>query len=519
MKDKYDVVVIGGGIGGLSAAALTAKAGKSVLVVDQRPGPGGVCHSFERDGYIFDIGPHLLSGCGPNGVVTKHLAELGVSDKVEFLETNPLANIRLPDFSVEVPPDQMKFIDNLSKEFPEKRSGIEMLFREMQQAYEDMNELPSSLSLWQFLKVPVNHPVFMKYPNQTFDTMAEDFVMDEKLNAAISSFWTYFGIPPSKMSALFWAAVVIAYLNDGGHIAKGGSAKVGGAYVAGLKNHGGDTLWNHQVDEILIENGKASGVKVRSVEGRWDKSGRYIGNEGNDKHVIINADCVISNADVVTTMNSMLPPSTVSEKYLNKLNLQEETPSLFKVSLGVKMDIPDGMKYHDTIIFDSYDMDDVFRRMNENVPDTPVDITIPSLTDPTLAPEGCHVVHLWNYAPFMDGDSWDSMADEVTEKMIISSEKYLPGLAESIEVKLTMTPNSMQRYARTKKGAPYGWTFSPSQIGVNRLQPRTPIKNLLLAGHWTTPGAGVAGVAMSGENTASIVLNEMDKRYLWRKSA
>lgn len=502
----------------MAAGALTAKEGKSVLVVDQRPGPGGVCHSFERGGYIFDVGPHLLSGCGPNGVVTKHLAELGVSDKVEFLETIPLANIRFPEFSVEVPPDSMKFINNLSKEFPENRSGMEMLFREMQQAYEDMNELPSSLSLWQFLKVPVNHPVFMKYPNQTFDTMAEDFVTDEKLNAAISSFWTYFGIPPSKMSALFWSAVMMAYLNEGGHIAKGGSAKVGEAYVAGLKTHGGDTLWNHQVDEIIINNGKAAGIKLHSVEGRWDDSGRYVGKEDSAEDFVINADAVISNVDVETTMKSMLPSSTISKKYLEKLTQQEETPSLFKISLGVKMAIPKKMKYHDTILFDSYDMDDVFRRMSENIPDSPVDITIPSLTDPTLAPEGCHVVHLWNYAPFMDEKSWESKADEVTEQMIISTEKYLPGLADSIEVKVTMTPASMHRYARTKNGAPYGWTFSPSQIGVNRLQPRTPIKNLLLAGHWTTPGAGIAGVAMSGENTASILLNEMDKRYLWRKS-
>ena len=92
MKDKYDVIVIGAGIGGLSAAGMIAKAGKSVLVVDQRPEPGGVCHSFERNGYTFDVGPHLLSGCGQEGVVTNQLKELGVADKVEFLDVNPLSD-------------------------------------------------------------------------------------------------------------------------------------------------------------------------------------------------------------------------------------------------------------------------------------------------------------------------------------------------------------------------------------------------------------------------------------------
>lgn len=519
MKDKYDVIVIGAGIGGLSAAALTAKAGKSVLVVDQRPGPGGVCHSFERDGYIFDVGPHLLSGCGVDGVVNQQLRELGVADSVEFLDVNPLANLRLPDFSVEIPADTSKFIDNLSKQFPDNRSGIEMLFREMQQTYEEMNDLPSTFSLMQFLKVPVTHPVFMKYPNQTFSTMAEDFVMDEKIQAAISGFWSYFGIPPSNMSALFWAAVVMGYLNQGGHVAKGGSANLGRAYVKGLEKHGGEFLPEHQVDEIMVENGLATGVKLHSIYGRWGSHGKYIGNEKNGKTIPIKADAIISNADASTTLGSMLPPSTLSDKYLDKLKEQEESPSLIKISLGVKMNIPDEMKYHDTIIYDSYNMDEVFAKMSNEVPDSSVDITIPSLTDPSLAPDGCHVIHLWNYAPFKVSESWDKIAGSVADKMIESAEKLLPGLKDAIEVKLIMTPSAMQKYAQTKNGAPYGWTFSPSQIGVNRLQPRTPIKNLLLAGHWTTPGAGIAGVAMSGSNTAKIVLSEMDKKYFWRKSA
>ena len=75
MKEKYDIIVIGAGIGGLSAAGLTAKEGKSVLVVDQRPAPGGVCHSFERDGYTFDVGPHLLSVRAPVSPVRARVSD------------------------------------------------------------------------------------------------------------------------------------------------------------------------------------------------------------------------------------------------------------------------------------------------------------------------------------------------------------------------------------------------------------------------------------------------------------
>lgn len=87
MKENYDVIVIGSGIGGLSAEGLTAKAGKCVLVVDQRPEPGGVCYGFERDGYTFDVGPHLLSGCEREGIVTNQLKAFEVADSVEFLCT------------------------------------------------------------------------------------------------------------------------------------------------------------------------------------------------------------------------------------------------------------------------------------------------------------------------------------------------------------------------------------------------------------------------------------------------
>ena len=518
-KERYDAVVIGAGIGGLSCGALLAKEGLEVLVIDQRPVGGGVCHTFTREGYTLDVGPHLLSGCGPNGVVTQQLKALGALEEVEFVTVSPLAQMIFPDHTVAVPPDYEAFAQLLEEHYPGTRGSMLMLFREMQQVYEEIWDLPSSFGLGKFLKIPVTHPIFMKNLNFTYERMMGDFIHDAQQQAILAGLWVYFALPPSLISALFWSVVMMAYFLDGGHVARGGLSRLTAAYVRGLEKHGGHLLTSALVERIHVDRGRVAGVTVRDVSDRWDAAGRFVGGgEGTGETARIETETVISNADAYQTITRLVGREHFREKYLSKVSSAEPTLSLIKVSLGVEMSLPESMRIHDTVIYDSYDMDAVYSRMKAELPNAPCDITISTVSDPTLAPEGGHIIHLWNYAPF-DGVDWSQSEGQVVDTLIASAERWLPGLRDGIRVKAVMTPQTMVEHALTRKGAPYGWTFTPQQMGINRLQPRTPIKGLFLSGHWTTPGAGVAGVAMSGENSAKIVVEEKGKRYLWRKSA
>ena len=108
-SDAYDVVVIGAGLAGMTAGALLAQQGMRVLVADHRPYPGGVCHSFQREGFTFDVGPHLLSGCGDGWVVDQLLRRIGGREKVEFLPVDPLARGVSPITPLTSPPTEKGF--------------------------------------------------------------------------------------------------------------------------------------------------------------------------------------------------------------------------------------------------------------------------------------------------------------------------------------------------------------------------------------------------------------------------
>ncbi|MFQ6016030.1 MAG: phytoene desaturase family protein [Anaerolineae bacterium] len=518
-KDSYDVIVVGAGLAGLTCGALLAKDGMSVLVVDQRPVPGGVCHSYQRGGFTFDVGPHLLSGCAPGWVVHSLLTSLGVEGEAEFIPVNPLARAIFPNYEVDIPANYQSFTELLAGRFPQEKQRLLMLFREMGQMYADVDALPASFSLWDYLKVPVNHPIFTKYPSKTFAQMVDQFLLDDELKSVVSALWVYFGLPPSKISAVFWTVVMMSYFVGGGFYPRGGIGRVAQALAKGLENQGGELLLNTMAERIMVEDRRAVGVELVDVSARWLPDGRLAGQEAIGERFVVTADTVVSGADARLTFERLVGEEHLPSSYRQALRRMEPSLSLIKVALGVDMDLESaGVTHHDTIFFDTYDMDQVYHRMRAGLPEGPCDMTVPTVTDPTLAPSGQHCLYLWNYVPFHATENWQEEGPPIAARMISWAGQHIPGLEEHIVVQDVTTPETMQRYVLTTEGAPYGWAFTPGQMGFNRLQPRTPIKGLFLTGHWTTPGAGVAGVVMSGQRTVEII-RAREGFQLWRKSA
>ncbi len=519
-SDSYDVVVIGAGLAGMTAGAMLAQHGMRVLVADHRPSPGGVCHSFQREEFTFDVGPHLLSGCGDGWVVDQVLRRIGGRDRVEFLPVNPLARVVFPEHAFDIPADGEALLDILSEHFPGERGQLGMLYREMLAMYREVDELPHTFGIWQYLKVPVNQPIFLKYPSKTYQDAMDAFLLDPRLKAAMASLWVFFGLPPSRISAVFWTVVMATYFLGGGCYPKGGLGNLAQAFASGLEQCGGELLLNTRAEQIMVSKGRVTGVNLKDVTGRWLPDGRAAGTNGTSGESFqVKATHVVSTGDAMGTLLNLVGEEHLPRKLVKGLGKMEPSLSLVKVALGVDMDLAAaGFGRHDTVIYDSYDMDGVFSRMMSGLPDAPCDVTVPSVTDPSLAPQGAHTVYLWNYVPYSEARDWQATGGEVAKRFVKWMDDRAPGFAGAVRQQVVATPETLREFALTVDGAPYGWAFSPKQMGFNRLQPRTPIKGLYLSGHWTTPGAGVAGVVMSGERTADIVAAK-EGFALWRKSA
>src|SRR5258705_3983667 len=128
-RDRYDAIVVGSGLGGLTSAALLARAGRSVLIVERHDRPGGYAHAFRRRGYRFDSAVHLVSGCEPvpfegGGVLHDLLSSLGVRDRCDFARVDPCYRVEWPGLSLDAPCDLDRFADAHGQRFPNEAKGI-----------------------------------------------------------------------------------------------------------------------------------------------------------------------------------------------------------------------------------------------------------------------------------------------------------------------------------------------------------------------------------------------------------
>ena len=208
MSDKYDVVIIGAGIGGLVCGCYLAKAGLRVLIVEKNDKPGGYCTSFERDGYRFDIGVHYLGGI-KRGVLGKILDELGVKDKIKFHQFDPTDKIIMPDNITYIRANPYDTIKEFKKSFPKERERIERFFKFMMQE--------------NFLEI------YKKTRGLTFKQVLDDFFREDyRIKGTIGSLVGNIGASPSIAAAFPCIALFKQYVLDPGYYPFGYSNPEGG---------------------------------------------------------------------------------------------------------------------------------------------------------------------------------------------------------------------------------------------------------------------------------------------------
>ena len=495
----YDVIVIGSGIGGLTSAALLAKSGKSVLVIEAHDRPGGYAHGFKRKKYHFDSGVHLISGCGEQGycggqVIYKTLQALELLGEIDFISINPFSHALYPELSIGLPQTIDDFVEELSKQFPAEREGLKALTELCLQLSEEItiaDELMAEVDLEQAQQLM---PALFKYRKSTLAEVAEQFIAEPKLLGVFSSNWPYLGLPPSQVSFVYWSTMLTGYMVDGAYYCKGGFQRLANALVKGLQYCGGEIQYKSAVDKIVIESEKVVGVIVNNQR--------------------INAATVISNADFKQTIYQMVGEQYFPKRYLQRTKKMQHSLSIFVVYIATDLDLTAMNISHESFCYQDYDHDKNFSRTQQGDISW-ISITAPTLVDPELAPKGEHLLMLTTLLPYQIAESWKQQKPIAMQTMLEIAGQTIPTLEKHILYIEGGSPATMHRYTQNHQGSAYGWDVTPRQVGPARIQNQSPIKGLYFAGHWTSPGGGVYGVSVSGVQAAQKVLGIRKQSDFW----
>lgn len=518
-KPEADVVIIGSGIGGLCCGALLARYGLSVLIVESHSIPGGASHSFVRNGFHFDSGPSLFSGLSSRGPQANPLAQVfdALGETVPCVKYDSW-KCYLPegDFLTRIGPTQ--FYEVLEK-FAGP-GGVED-WRKLLATVEPLSSSAMALPPAALRSDPgVAITALFRYGPSLLQTFFRNgpagAAEASKLIGPFSELVKSTGVKdPFVLNWLDLLSFLLSGLKADGTLAAeivymfgewykpgcvleypmGGTDAIIQALIRGLEKFGGRLSLSSHVEEVILDGGKATGVRLRGGQ------------------VIKAKKAVISNASVWDTLR-FLPPGSLPPNYQKEASETPQCESFMHLHLGFdRKYVPDDLEIHHIVVNDW--------SLGVDSPQNVVLISIPSVLDPSLAPPGKHSLHAYTPGsePFSvwegldrNGPEYKRLKEERAEVMWKAVERALgPKFSREVcEVSLVGTPLTHSRYLRRDRGT-YGPAIRAGQ--GNFPGSVSPIPGLYFCGDSTFPGIGVPAVAASGVVAANTLVPVWDH---WR---
>ena len=484
-EDAYDVVVVGSGLGGLSAAALTASAGLKTLVVERSEGLGGYAQTFQRREYRFDPAVHWTPQGGEGGLMDAVLTHLGTNEAYESIELDHLYEAVFPDdVRVRAPTDLEEMIEAHQQVFPHEAEGIRRLFELAQTVHVQGHQMPIVLSLQNLDETAERFPEFFRLMRLSMAEVLDECLTDPKAKALVAGSWPFMGTVPSRLS---FGATAQTLMNaaEGTYLAKGGFSSLVRALAYGVLGHGGDLVTGNGAAKIHTADGHVTGLTLAG------------GQE-------IKTRTIISNADARQTLHELVGSEHLPKGYARKLDRMTVSHSAFVVFLSTP-DLP-GVA-HETIVHPDWDHETAADKIATGEP-AGIWVSAPSVADPSLAPPGRHAVIVTSLAAYDIGRPWDDeQTERYRERLLDLASQAVPGLRDATVLD-TATPHTLARFCSNHNGAIYGWEATPKQTGTRRLAHHTPVRGLLLSGHWSLPGANALRVFASGVHAAQLAARE-----------
>lgn len=486
-RSNYDAIVIGSGIGGLVAATQLAVKGAKVLVLEKYVIPGGSSGYYERDGYTFDVGSSVMFGFSDKGnlnLITQALAAVGC--EMEVIPDPTTVHFHLPnDLSVQVHREYIDFISELAAKFPHEKDGILKFYGECWKIFNALNSLElKSLEepiylFGQFFQKPLECLTLAYYLPQNAGDIARKYIKDPQLLSFIDAECFIVSTVNALQTPMINAAMVLCDRHFGGiNYPVGGVGGIAKSLSKGLVDQGSEILYRANVTNIILEHGKAVGVRLSDGREFFGKT-------------------IISNATRWDTFGKLLKGETLPKEEENFQKVYVKAPSFLSIHMGVKAEVlpPDTDCHH-------FVLEDDWARLEE--PYGSIFLSIPTILDSSLAPEGHHILHIFTTSSIEDWEGLSTKDYEAKKKVaadeIISrlEKKLFPGIRSSIAFMEVGSPKTHRRYLARDKGT-YGPMPRRTPKGLLGMPfNMTAVDGLYCVGDSCFPGQGVIAVAFSG---------------------
>ena len=475
---KYDVIVVGAGLGGLAAASRLAILGHKVAVFEQYDRAGGYASNFTRNGYEFDISLHGIPGLLEGGNLYRMLKCCQVFDRITPLKYEHAYSVRIQNETIVIPNDIIAYKHMLLKRFPNCEAGILRLFKDLGHFEEGFQRY---ILGEKGLKGKLHRDslLFIRWSKKSCYEVIKSYVEDEEFIRIFAAIWTNFGLPPKELSALTFFISWVSYHYHGKYYIEGGAKKLTDAFLEVMEEQGAKVYLNSNVVKLL-DNGKAiCGVQLESGEE-------------------IQANWVISNMNPKSSLN-LINPALISNKLTRKVSKSIVGCSLTQLYLGLDCPTEEvGLSQEEIFVCGGNNHEEDYQMaMKNQYQKSGYLLTNYSGMDTSLNPKGLGVLTMTYIDHY---DSWNleeslyhQKKKEVLRQMLNRLQEDYPRLKGHIVVAELGTPKTMERCTKNVGGAVYGYSQTVKQTGDHRLQRETGILGFSFVGAWVSPGGGYEG--------------------------
>ena len=508
LADQWDAIVIGSGIGGLSVAATLAKlANKRVLVLEQHYTAGGFTHTFRRPGYEWDVGVHYIGDVSHPRGNARRIFDFLTDGELDWADMGDVYDrIILGENSYDYVKGLENFRSQLHEYFPSEKDAINQYLEKVLSTAKKAQLFFAEKAVPPFVSKVFGGMMrrgLLKEAARTTREVLEEITQNQELIGVLTGQFGDYGLVPSE-SSFFMHAMVTSHYFRGAAYPTGGSARIAETILPVIERAGGAVITSAEVDEILLDDGQAVGVKL--VNGREFRAPR-----------------VISDAGAVNTFTRLLPDdaakATGFPAKVDDIGASVAHLSLYVGLEGTSEEL--GLEKTNLWVYPDHKHEENFKRFQGDIhaPLPVVYLSFPSAKDPDFdrrypGRSTVEAVTLGPYEPFRawENTSWkkrgaeyDELKASLSERLLDTLHKHAPGTRGKVEIAELSTPLTTRNFAAHPQGEIYGLQHTAHRFEQRWLRPRTPIKGLYLTGA-DVCSAGVVGAMMGGMLCSSAVL-------------